>query len=77
MTLINPGSVSMFTVPALSEKVEVVIERGLRIRGGSNEMKMLFLCMAVFFYSVVSIKLNTDLCTNTVQAINSEWKSCI
>ena len=30
-----------------------------------------------FFYSVVSLKPNTELCTNTVQAINNEGYSYV
>jgi len=39
-------------------------------------MKILFFCMAVFYF-VVSLKLNTELCTNTVQAINNEGYSYV
>jgi hypothetical protein len=42
------------------------------LRGGLIEMKKTVVMHGSFFYSVVSLKLNTELCTNTVQAINNE-----
>ena len=54
-----------------------VIERGLRIPGGSIEILKNCSFVWKFFYSVVSLKLNTELCTNTVQAINNEGYSYV
>jgi hypothetical protein len=70
------AQIQTFTIPALSEIVRVGQNEGCGLRGGSIEMKILFFCMAVFYF-VVSLKLNTELCTNTVQAINNEGYSYV
>jgi len=66
-----------FVTTALSETLEVGHRTRAADCGGINRNENTVVIYDIFFYSVVSLKLNTELCTNTVQAINNEEYSYV